>query len=49
MTQKKLAEAGITTLAQIANPPAPVKTALKQFEKVRGYNTWQAQAKKLLA
>ncbi|WP_158970115.1 hypothetical protein [Paraglaciecola sp. L3A3] len=49
MTQKKLIAAGITTLEQIAHPTVGTATELKQFEKVRGFNSWQAQAKTLLA
>jgi predicted flap endonuclease-1-like 5' DNA nuclease len=47
--QKKLAEKGITTLADIANTPKSKIQTLKQFEKERGFNTWKEQAKALLA
>ena len=47
--QKKLAEKGITTLEDIANTPKSKIQTLKQFEKERGFNTWKAQAKVLLA
>ena len=47
--QKKLAEKGITTLDDIANTPKSKVAALKQFEKERGFNTWEEQAKALLA
>lgn len=47
--QKKLAEKGITTLEDIANTPKSKIDALKQFESDRGFNTWKAQAKTLLA
>ena len=47
--QKKLAEKGITTLEDIANTPKSKIQTLKQFEKERGFNTWKAQAKALLA
>ena len=47
--QKKLAEQGITTLADIGNTPKSKIEVLKQFEKERGFNTWKEQAKKLLA
>ncbi|MFT6806105.1 MAG: putative flap endonuclease-1-like 5' DNA nuclease [Glaciecola sp.] len=47
--QKKLAEQGITTLADIGNTPKSKIEALKQFEKERGFTTWKEQAKTLLA
>jgi predicted flap endonuclease-1-like 5' DNA nuclease len=47
--QKKLAEKGITTLADIANTPKNKVEVLKQFEKERGFKTWNEQAKALLA
>jgi predicted flap endonuclease-1-like 5' DNA nuclease len=47
--QKKLAEQGITTLADIGNTPKSKIEALKQFEKERGFNTWKEQANTLLA
>lgn len=46
--QKKLAEAGIMTLEDIANTPKSKMEILKQFEKQRGFNTWKEQAKTLL-
>ena len=46
--QKKLAEAGIMTLENIANTPKSKMEILKQFEKQRGFNTWKEQAKTLL-
>jgi predicted flap endonuclease-1-like 5' DNA nuclease len=46
--QKKLAEAGITTLEDIANTPKSKIEILKQFEKERGFNTWKIKAKALL-
>lgn len=46
--QKKLAEAGITTLDDIANTPKVKIETLKQFETQRGFNTWKVQAKALL-
>ena len=48
VTVKKLEEAGIKTLKDIAAPSAAKKKALEQFSKVRGFNTWQAQAQELL-
>ncbi|MFT6991319.1 MAG: putative flap endonuclease-1-like 5' DNA nuclease [Paraglaciecola sp.] len=47
--QKKLAEKGISTLADIANTPKSKVETLKQFEKERGFGTWKDQAKALLA
>jgi predicted flap endonuclease-1-like 5' DNA nuclease len=46
--RKKLAEAGIMTLEDIANTPKSKTGTLKQFEKQRGFNTWKEQAKALL-
>ena len=48
ITQKKLAEAGFTTLKQIATPPVSKAAALQQFKKIRGFDTWQHQATALL-
>lgn len=47
--QKKLAQKGITTLDDIANTPKSKIEVLKQFEKERGFSTWNEQAKGLLA
>ena len=47
--QKKLAEKGITTLDDIANTPKSKIEVLRQFEKERGFSTWNEQAKGLLA
>lgn len=47
--QKKLAEEGITTIEDIANTPKSKIDVLKRFEKERGFNTWEEQAKALLA
>jgi predicted flap endonuclease-1-like 5' DNA nuclease len=47
--QKKLAAAGIATLDDIANTPESKIESLKQFEKERGFDTWEKQAKALLA
>jgi predicted flap endonuclease-1-like 5' DNA nuclease len=47
--QKKLAEQGITILEDIADTPESKIETLKQFEKERGFDTWEAQAKLLLA
>lgn len=48
VVQKKLAEAGFTTLEDLANTPANKIEALKQFEKTRGFNTWKEKAQALL-
>ena len=48
VVQKKLAEAGFTTLEDLANTPASKVEALKQFEKTRGFNTWKEKAQALL-
>jgi predicted flap endonuclease-1-like 5' DNA nuclease len=47
--QKKLAQKGITTLDDIANTPKSKIEVLKQFEKEKGFSTWNEQAKGLLA
>ena len=47
--QKKLAEKDITTLDDIANTPKEKVEVLKQFEKERGFGTWNEQAKALLS
>lgn len=47
-TEKKMKEAGITTIDQIANPSAEDQEKLKSFAKVRGSDSWTAEAKKLL-
>lgn len=48
VTVKKLEEAGITSLNDIAEPSAEKKKTLEQFSKVRGFSTWQTQAQALL-
>ena len=48
-TVKKMKDAGITTLQQIANPSADEKKKLEEFSSVRGYATWQEQARKLIS
>ncbi len=45
--EKRLKEAGITTLKQLAKPTAKDKKALEAFSKVRGSDTWQKQAVEL--
>ncbi|MFT7184719.1 MAG: putative flap endonuclease-1-like 5' DNA nuclease [Pseudohongiellaceae bacterium] len=46
--QKKLDDAGVKTIDDLANPSDAQLVALKQFEKTRGFETWQDQAKELL-
>lgn len=46
-TVKKLAEAGIKELSQIAKPSAQEKKVLDTFSKVKGFSSWQEQASKL--
>ncbi|MFT4938379.1 MAG: putative flap endonuclease-1-like 5' DNA nuclease [Paraglaciecola sp.] len=48
VTHKKLVEAGFTSLEDLANTPASKTEALKQFEKTKGFNTWQKEAQALL-
>jgi predicted flap endonuclease-1-like 5' DNA nuclease len=47
--QKKLAAKGFTTLDDIANTPKSKIESLKKFQKERGFDTWEKQAKVLLA
>ena len=47
--QKKLAAAGFTRLEDLANTPASKATALKQFDRSRGFNNWTKEAQALLA
>ena len=49
VTVKKLQAVGITSLTDLANTPADKKEALQAFEKVKGFETWAPQAKKLLS
>jgi len=46
--QKKLAEAGIKEVSDIASPSAANQKALEEFKQTRGYETWQSQARELL-
>jgi predicted flap endonuclease-1-like 5' DNA nuclease len=46
--QKKLADAGFTSLEDLANISASKTEALKPFEKNRGSTTWQQEAQALL-
>lgn len=47
-TVKKLNEAGITSVSQLANPSAKDKKTLESFTKTKGFDTWQEQANKLI-
>jgi predicted flap endonuclease-1-like 5' DNA nuclease len=47
-TLKKLKEAGISEMSQIAKPNQQEKKTLETFNKVKGFATWQEQANKLL-
>ncbi len=46
---KKLNEAGITSVKQVAAPTEAEKAILQQFEKNKGYDQWQSQAKELIS
>jgi predicted flap endonuclease-1-like 5' DNA nuclease len=48
VTQKKLADAGFTSLEDLANTPKSKIEALKQFEKTKGFTTWKTKAQALL-
>lgn len=45
---KKLNEAGITSLKQVATPSEAEAKALSEFTKVKGFETWTETAKNLL-
>ncbi len=47
-TAKKMKEAGITSIDQVANPSAADQEKLKAFSNVKGFNTFSAEAKKVL-
>ncbi|WP_369821122.1 helix-hairpin-helix domain-containing protein [Oleiphilus sp. HI0067] len=47
-TAKKLAEAGITSFKQVANPSAADKKKLEAFAKTKGFADWTAKAKELI-
>ena len=47
-TAKKMKEAGITSIEQIANPSAEDKQKLEAFKTMKGYNQLTAEAKKVL-
>lgn len=44
---KRLNDAGITSLKQIANPSEGDKKALDSFSKIKGFDSWQSKAKEL--
>lgn len=46
-TAKKMQEAGITAIDQIANPTEADQEKLKAFSSMKGFDTWSAEAKKL--
>lgn len=46
-TVKKLTEAGIKDISQIAKPTQQEKKTLEAFNKVKGFSSWQEQATKL--
>ncbi len=47
-TAKKMKEAGITSIDQIANPSAADKEKLKAFSSVKGFSQFSAEAKKII-
>jgi len=47
-TAKKMKEAGITSIEQIANPSAEDKQKLEAFKSMKGYSQLTAEAKKVL-
>lgn len=47
-TIKKMKDAGINSIDQIANPSADDQKKLDAFSSMKGYETWQTQARKLL-
>ena len=46
-TEKKLKDAGITTIDQIANPSDEDREKLKAFSSSRGFSNWSTEAKKV--
>ena len=46
-TAKKMKDAGITSIDQIANPSAADQEKLKAFSNVKGYSQFSAEAKKI--
>lgn len=47
-TAKKMADLGISSIDQIANPSAAEKEKLQAFAKMKGFDQWSGEAKKLL-
>lgn len=47
-TAKKMKEAGITSIEQIANPSDADKQKLEAFKSIKGFNELSAEAKKVL-
>ena len=47
-TVKKLNDAGITKLTQLAKPTQKEKKILVDFTKTKGFDTWQGQAEQLI-
>ena len=47
-TAKKMKEAGITSIDQIANPSAADQEKLKAFSSVKGFDQFSAEAKKIV-
>ncbi|WP_150913535.1 helix-hairpin-helix domain-containing protein [Marinobacter halotolerans] len=47
-TAKKMKDAGITDISQIANPSADDQAKLSAFSNVKGFSTFSAEAKKVL-
>ncbi len=47
-TAKKMADLGINSIDQIANPSAAEKEKLQAFAKMKGFDQWSGEAKKLL-
>lgn len=47
-TAKKMKDAGITDISQIANPSAADEEKLAAFSSIKGFNTLRSEAKKVL-
>lgn len=47
-TIKKMNAMGIDSVKQVANPTPEEKKKLDEFSSMKGYDTWQSQARKLL-
>ena len=48
VTHKKLTEAGITSLEDLANTPKSKVETLQKFERTKGFNNWKKEAQALL-